>query len=189
MHRRNPAIERDETCDRSIRDDGRGDQQCIDSGVRQCLRFAELGDTDSQGSGGDLTASDLRALVGLGVGPQRDVLRASMRRHRCDVALQNIEVDDERRCSLRRPSGAPRRSAFSGRAGMLHLSRSAGRRLELGDNSLKQPIATDAIGSHDRPCAGAGFGLFCRNENLLFARPSRPHARAGIRARPPGAGG
>ena len=44
----------------------------------------------------DLLARDDRALVGLGVRPQPHAGRARERRHLLEVALERVEIDDER---------------------------------------------------------------------------------------------
>jgi len=61
----------------------------------QHLSLAELLHADADRTSGDLRLSDRRALVHLGVGAQANTVRARKQRHRREIALHRIEVDDQ----------------------------------------------------------------------------------------------
>ena len=66
--------------------------------IDEHLCLAELGAGQSDRTRLELQAGDVRALVGLGVWPQRHAIAGRERRHLGDVALEHVEIDgDERR--------------------------------------------------------------------------------------------
>ena len=78
--------------------DGVGDEEVVEAGVGEDLRLADLGDGEPPRARGALKAGDLRALVGLGVGTQPHARVAGPAGHSGDVALEHVEVDEDRRC-------------------------------------------------------------------------------------------
>jgi hypothetical protein len=74
-----------------------GDEQVVDAAVREHLRLADRGDREADGPGRDLAPSNLQALVGFGVGSERDAALAHQRGHTLDVGAESIEVDDDER--------------------------------------------------------------------------------------------
>src|SRR5213594_4204684 len=60
------------------------------------LGLAQLGAGDTQRAGLDLALRDLRALVGLGVRADRFAGAAHVRRHPLEVALEAIEIEQQR---------------------------------------------------------------------------------------------
>ena len=95
-HRGRPAIAREP---RELRgaDDLVGDEHVAHAGGDERLRLADLLAADADGAALELRERDLRALVRLRVRAQRDAGAAHRVRHQVEVALERVEVDDERR--------------------------------------------------------------------------------------------
>ena len=93
-HRRRPGECREP---RGLRcaDDFVGDQHVADSGVDECRGFVGLLAADADGAAGELCLRDRRALVRFGVRPQPHAFRRV--RHALEVALERLQVDEERR--------------------------------------------------------------------------------------------
>ena len=78
-------------------DDLVGDEHVPDAGGDERLRLADLLATDADGAALELRERDLRALVRLAVRAQRDTRAAHRVGHQVEVALERVEVDDQRR--------------------------------------------------------------------------------------------
>ncbi len=73
-----------------------GDQQAADAAGGHRLGFADGGNTDADGPGGALAASDVHALVGLGVGAERESGGARVGGELGDVGLEGVEIQEKR---------------------------------------------------------------------------------------------
>ncbi len=73
----------------------RGDEHVADARRRHHLGFAHLGAADAHRARGDLSARDLRTLVGLGVRPDLLPRRLHIRGHLGDVPLEAVQVEEE----------------------------------------------------------------------------------------------
>jgi len=73
-----------------------GDQEVPHPRRGHHLRLADLGHAHADRPGRDLTAGNLRALVGLGVGTELLASGRDVGRHLLDVALEAIEVEQQR---------------------------------------------------------------------------------------------
>jgi hypothetical protein len=89
-----------------LTDDREGQQHVLErqrhaaglAAVQQRLDLPDLRQGQADCACFKLHPRDLDGLVGLGVGPQRDAVLAGVVRHRADVLLQHVQVDDEHRC-------------------------------------------------------------------------------------------
>ena len=83
-----------------VADDLVGHQNVADAGSDERLGFADFLTTDADGAARDLAFGDLGTLVALGVRPQTETLATAIDRfrHHAQVALEKVEVDDQRRC-------------------------------------------------------------------------------------------
>ena len=97
-------IEADEGFDFRGMDHRRREQNAGDSGIDHDRGFGQGGDGDATSPRGNLHSPDSRRFVGLGVRPQADIVFAGEGGHGLDVALEDVEVDHQRRCQ----KGAPR---------------------------------------------------------------------------------
>ena len=84
--------------DRRGRDDLGRDQEAADAGARHHLGFAELRAGDAERALVHLPASDLRAAVGLCVGPKMLAGSPRVRGHAAEVAFEAVEVEQQRWC-------------------------------------------------------------------------------------------
>ena len=77
-------------------DDLVGDEHIADAGCDERLRFADFLAADTDGAALDLQVRDVGALVRLRVWTERDARAARRVGHQVEVALEGVEVDDER---------------------------------------------------------------------------------------------
>ncbi len=73
------------------------DEHVGDAALDQDFGLGDLLDALADRAMGDLAQRDLRALVGLGVGPQPDAMSLRIGRHGDEVALEGVEIEDEGR--------------------------------------------------------------------------------------------
>jgi len=73
-----------------------GDQNVLNPRQDQILRLPKLGAGDALCARLDLPPSQLRALVGLIVGPERNARAFDQPPHRADVLFQRVHVHDQR---------------------------------------------------------------------------------------------
>ena len=78
-------------------DDLVADEDVADAGARERFRFRDLLHALADGAERDLPFRDLRAFVGLRVRPEPDTGVARNPRHLLEIALERVEVDDQRR--------------------------------------------------------------------------------------------
>ena len=97
------GVERDQARDRLRRHDRRGDVQPFYAGLAQRLGLAQLGAADAQRPGRDLAARDVGRFVRLGMRPKLHAMRLRERRHLCDVAVEHVEIEHQRRRVQRAP--------------------------------------------------------------------------------------
>ena len=93
---RRPRRQGREAIDRRSAHHRRGDEDGADAAVGQGLGLPELGAAHAHRAGRQLAAGDLDALVGLGMGPQLHPGIARRRRHGRYVALEGLDLDDQR---------------------------------------------------------------------------------------------
>ncbi len=74
-----------------------GDEHVADAGGDERLGLADFLATNADRAARHLQLRDLRTLVTLGVRAQPDTVPADRGRHRSEVTLQHIEIDDQRR--------------------------------------------------------------------------------------------
>jgi hypothetical protein len=74
------------------------DQDVVETRLHHDLGLADLGARDSRRTTVNLKPSDLRHLVGLGVGPQTHPGVATSLSHFRDIGFDAIQINDERRC-------------------------------------------------------------------------------------------
>jgi hypothetical protein len=79
-------------------DDLVGDEHVAHAGRDEGLGLGHLLAADTDGAALELGESDVRALVRLAVGAQRHRGAAHCVRHQVEIALEHVEIDDERRC-------------------------------------------------------------------------------------------
>ena len=72
-----------------------GDEDVVDSGIGHAEGPFDRSDLDAAGAAGYLHLGDVRAFVDLRMGPQPDSRLAGEPRHRGDIRLQNIQVDND----------------------------------------------------------------------------------------------
>ena len=77
--------------------DGRGDQDRVDAMGRQRLGLGQFGAADADRPGRDLPPGNCRALVRLGVRPQRQAGRLGAGRHQGHIGLEGVEIQHRRR--------------------------------------------------------------------------------------------
>ena len=95
-------------------DDLVGDEHVAYAGGDEGFGFADLLAADADGAALDLRERDVRAFVRLAVRAQRDGGAADRIRHQVEIALERVEIDDERRrvdVARRSRRGARARSA------------------------------------------------------------------------------
>ena len=80
-----------------LADDREGHQQVGGLGGQHDFGFGDLGDGQPRGAGGNLPFGDAHRFVGLGVGPQAQAVLARVVRDARQVALEDIEIDHQRR--------------------------------------------------------------------------------------------
>jgi hypothetical protein len=85
-----------EPADGARRHDLGGDEQSAHAGARHHLGLAQLGARHAERAGRHLAFRDLRTAVGLGVRAQVLPGRAHVRRHACEVALEAVQVEEQR---------------------------------------------------------------------------------------------
>ena len=78
-------------------DDFGGDQDVLDAAADQHVGFTELGGAQTLGARRQLQLADRRRLVRLPVGPEGDRPPLHVARQRLKVALEDVEVDEQRR--------------------------------------------------------------------------------------------
>ena len=88
---------RGEACELLLADDLVGDEHVANAGGDERLGLADLLAADADRAALDLRVRDVRALVRLRVRAQRDAAAAHGVGHQVEVALERVEVDDERR--------------------------------------------------------------------------------------------
>ena len=109
-----PPEQRGEPLELGLADDVVRHEHIVDPGVDHHLGFVQGLARDSAGTERDLPPGDLDALVGLHVRPVRQTGPIAMVLPSCEVRLQPVQVDDQRRrkdveghaARLRRPPGA-----------------------------------------------------------------------------------
>jgi hypothetical protein len=74
-----------------------GDEEVLEAGGREHLGLRGLRHRQPGGAARDLQPADVDHLVGLGMRTQAHAVGAGPLRHARDVALQNVEVDENRR--------------------------------------------------------------------------------------------
>jgi len=85
-------------------DEGRCDQQAANAACRQGLCLADGGATGTDRASFRQPARDLHALVRLRMGPHGNTHGLGPRSHRGDVLVEDIDVEDQRRCPDRPPA-------------------------------------------------------------------------------------
>ena len=80
-----------------VGDDLVGDQHVADAGVDERRGLVDLLAADADGAVLELQPRDVRALVRLGVRPQREATAAHRAGHQVEVALEGVEVEHQRR--------------------------------------------------------------------------------------------
>lgn len=98
--RRDPDApgERDQSLEFGRADNGVGDQDVLETLVREGLGFADFRDRYPASPGLDLHPSDVRAFVGLDMRPKRLTAGGCRRRHVGDVRTQASEIADQGGC-------------------------------------------------------------------------------------------
>ena len=92
-----PKVQRDQPSDLGWRHLRRGDVDAGNARIHHHLGLAQGRATDADRTGVHLHPSDADGFVCLRVRAERHAYGARMRRHRRDVALERVEIDEQRR--------------------------------------------------------------------------------------------
>jgi hypothetical protein len=92
-----PAAQFHQRGNLAITDDLVADEDVADAGVRQRYRLADLLHTDTDRACSQLAAGDLRALVALGVRPQRHPHPCRLGGHQGDIRFEGLHLHDQSR--------------------------------------------------------------------------------------------
>ena len=132
----------------------------------QRLGLGQLGAADPDGTRGELPAGDLDGLVGLGVRPKTDATLGRELRHRRNVRLEGIEIENERRRVDAQPVALlPDQRPVPGLALPVHaLSPQAG----------DQPLLAEPAPSGERSVDGGAHGT-CHGDGIVGREDGRDH--------------